>query len=104
MVSSAGDPSTVLELTGQMLDAALANDWERVIEVESQRRPYLETAFGDAPGSAEEYQVWKMAAEKVMELDARIARMASEQRSAVGSDLAQMLKGKEVAAAYKSND
>ena len=89
----------------QMLQAAREDDWAFVIESEAERRPKLETFFGDWNLHQESLgvDVVRISTEKILCIDKEITQLAEKSKQELWGSLNQLGSSKKAALAYIEN-
>jgi len=98
-MSSIRDLEVALRLTQAMLDAARAEDWDRLIELEAVRRGHITVAFegavagADAPAYAE-------IAQQILALDRQVVALGEQGRLSLAQALSHLQTGQRARVAY----
>jgi hypothetical protein len=98
-MSDIRDLETALRLTESMLDAARAEDWDRLVDLERERHGHISSAFSaplcgaDAPRFAE-------IAQQILTIDRELVRIGEHGRVSLGEALAQVRAGRRAERAY----
>ena len=87
-----------LRLTAAMTEAAEAGDWDRLVELEAERRPLIEGAFEQV--APEDAAALGQAILDLMEADRHIMALARAGRTALASRLEDFSRGRRGRAAY----
>ena len=88
-----------LALSREMLTLGEQGEWERVIELEPQRREMLHRAFA-RQGPLNETDAGRI--RDILKLDKSLIQCGIQARDAVAGELSQMRLGKKVAQAYRA--
>jgi hypothetical protein len=98
-MSNIRDLDVALRLTQAMLEAARAEDWDRLVELEAVRRGHIAKAFEgtvtgpDAPAFAD-------VAQRILALDRQVVALGEQQRLSLAEALSQLQTGRRARVAY----
>lgn len=92
-----------LDLTEEMLSVARHAEWSRVMELDQQRRPLIQTAFNRPipPPSAE---VVAGLTRRLRRLNDELISLSEQRRAALSQALAELGRGRRAKAAYGQQD
>lgn len=91
----------VERLSGEMRDAARAQDWDRLTELEDRRRGALAHLFAGAPPTCERARLVE-AIRRVLEIDREVIARGETGRQEAATALGDLDRGRRGIAAYRS--
>ncbi|MEE4302086.1 MAG: flagellar protein FliT [Pseudomonadales bacterium] len=89
----------ILVLSHDMLDAASAERWDRLSELEVERWKHLSVVFSPAPGEDEAREVASCISE-LLSLDGMILERLGRARQETSAELLTLRRGREASSAY----
>ena len=93
----------ILDLTTSMLEAASSDDWQRVIDLESARRPLLVNLL-PAPSSPAGAALMADCIEQILQADARIIELGKSSRQGLAAELGAIDRGRTAQQAYSVDE
>ena len=93
----------ILDLTTSMLEAASSDDWQRVIDFESDRRLLLVNLF-PVPSSQSGAALMANCIEQVLQVDARIIELGKRSRQGLAAELGAINRGRGAQRAYSADE
>ena len=93
----------IIDLTTSMLEAASSDDWQRVIDFESKRRPLLANLF-PAPSSPSAAALMADCIEQILQADARIIELGKRSRQDLAAELGSINRGRSAQEAYSTDE
>lgn len=90
----------LLALTRAMWVGASEGEWERVIELEAERRTVMDGLFRDETAASERTEA---AMREVLDMDKRTMELLEQQRNEVGRQLRELASRRKARAAYAAN-
>ncbi|NOX75894.1 MAG: flagellar protein FliT [Gammaproteobacteria bacterium] len=94
--------ATITQLSGEMLSAAKAGEWERVAELDAQRSVIIQTFFQQTV-SLTESAVVGVGIQRILEQDQETQALGREQQQCLMNELGSLGKNKRAVAAYGAN-
>ena len=96
-----GDWNNVLAISRAMLACARCDDWERVTELEAQRRLKLAAVFEDRPGQADMVGTVNHIQELLV-IDKEIIHLGEDRRNHIGMQLRRIRKADSMRSTYRN--
>ena len=93
----------ILDLTRSMLEAASTDDWQRVIDLESKRRPLL-VNLSQVPEFPAAAAVMANCVEQILQADARIIELGKRSRQGLAAELGAIKQGHSAQQAYSADE
>lgn len=101
-MSRNADWQDILSATQAMATAAQAGKWESVAELESQRRPLLESFFSQ-PVSETEAAVVAEGIRAIMAMDQELMVLCQETKGVIAQQMGQLNQSRKAHTAYQQN-
>lgn len=98
-MSNIRDLEVALRLTQAMLDAARAEDWDRLVELEAVRRGHITTAFDGAVTGADA-PIFAEVAQRILALDRQVVALGEQGRLSLAETLSRLQTGQRARVAY----
>lgn len=98
-MSNIRDLEVALRLTQAMLDAARAEDWDRLVELEAVRRGHITAAFGGAVAGADAPAFAELA-QRILVLDRQVVALGEQGRLSLAETLSRLQTGQRARVAY----
>ena len=89
-----------LSHTHRMLELAVADDWQRVVALEAERRSLLEQAFATREPLTEPLAA---RVREILELDKVLLEASTRLRDDIGEELAHLHRGRRGTQAYRAS-
>lgn len=101
-----GDLSALVKKTEYMLKLAQAGEWEKVTDLESERRPRLEALFNSLDQSTREQSATQLqqGVERILGLDREIIALGQEVKAEAANSFRQSRSARRATAVYQKND
>lgn len=93
----------ILDRTTSMLEAAASDDWQRVIDLESERRPLLVNLL-PAPSSPSAAALMANCIEQILQADARIIELGKRSHQGLAAELGTINRGRSAQQAYAADE
>ena len=91
--------AAILRLTHEMLELAQSGDWDRLMELESERKPLIEAFFAH-PVEPDESPAVAAFIGEIQEVDAQVVELAEKGREATAEALRLLANRQRAADAY----
>jgi hypothetical protein len=91
----------VIAITEQMLEAAMSGDWERLVELQSEREPFL---VSERQTDAAAGELGISGIQHVLDINRRITELVADERTRVGSELKRSRAGRKAVRAFQASE
>ncbi len=93
----------IVNLTESMLASAEKEEWENLIDVETERRQHLEQFFATTT-SADEVIWVKQAVERIIDIDKQVIQISEKSKQSLVKERNMLSKGQLVSKAYSQEN